>query len=102
MVKGMREKLSLTDEQADKVKAIIVKSQEHFMQVAQDTTLSMDEKRTRIIAAQKAGIDEIGTILTPEQSEKWKAELMKRQPAPSAPSPAAAPAPVVPPAEKKP
>jgi protein CpxP len=98
-LKAMKEKLNLTDEQSDKVKAVFEKFGEQLKALRTDTTTPQQEKRAKFGEVFKAMNEEALAILTPEQQTKWKEEMEKRRaerggaavapaPAPEAPKPA--------------
>ena len=71
-LKAMSEKLSLTDEQKDKLKAIFEKNQPKMKELRADTALSQEDKRSKMAEIRKAEMEEIRALLTPEQQEKMK------------------------------
>ncbi|MEA3207561.1 MAG: motif family protein [Chthoniobacter sp.] len=75
-VKMMKEKLGLSDEQAEKVKAVLEKNREKFAGLKD---LKPEERRAKMGEAMAAEREEIGAILTPEQKEKMKEEVAKRR-----------------------
>jgi len=101
-LKAMKEKLNLTDEQSDKVKAILEKSAENFKSLQADTTIARQEKMAKYREAAKAASEEVLAVLTPEQqkiykeeADKRRAEFEKRRAAAGAPG-ASTPAPATP------
>ena len=75
----MKEKLSLTAEQIEKIKPLLEKDREKIMALRQDASLSREEKGEKMREILKASMEAIKPILTPEQLEKWKAEMEKRR-----------------------
>ena len=71
-LKAMSEKLGLTEEQKEKLKAIFEKNQPKIKEVCTDTALSDEDKRAKMMELRKAEMEEIRTLLTPEQQEKMK------------------------------
>ena len=71
-LKAMSEKLSLTDEQKDKLKGIFEKNQPKMKELRADTALSQEDKRAKMMEIRKAEMEEIRALLTPEQQEKMK------------------------------
>ena len=65
--------LNLTDEQKQKLQAIVRERMEKLRELRQDTSLSQQEKLEKFKAGREALIAEIKKVLTPEQFEKWKA-----------------------------
>ena len=78
-VKALKESLKLTDEQAEKIKAIFAKGQEKRRALREDQNLSQEDRRAKMREIQTAQEEEIKPILTPEQQTKWKEELEKRR-----------------------
>ncbi|HPA20647.1 MAG TPA: Spy/CpxP family protein refolding chaperone [Verrucomicrobiae bacterium] len=79
-LKVMTEKLSLTAEQQEKVKAIYEKygpQMKEFMSKGRENLTEQD--RTKMRELMKSQNDEINAILTPEQQEKMK-EMHKKGP----------------------
>jgi Spy/CpxP family protein refolding chaperone len=74
----MKERLSLTDEQAAQVKAIMEKGQEESRTLREDKNLSKEDRREKMKEFRKAQVDEIDAVLTPEQRDKAK-EMRKEQ-----------------------
>jgi Spy/CpxP family protein refolding chaperone len=72
----MKETLSLTDEQTEKVKAILQKNR-GTMTGLKD--IKPEERRAKMREVFKAEMEEIAAILTPEQREKWKEDKKKRR-----------------------
>ncbi len=75
----MKEKLSLTAEQAEKIKPLLEKDREKIMALRQDASLSREEKGEKMREILKASMEAIKPILTPEQVGKWKSEMEKRR-----------------------
>jgi Spy/CpxP family protein refolding chaperone len=78
-VKAMKENLKLTDEQAEKVKAILTKNQEKQKALREDKALSQDDRRAKMREIYSGMEEELKPILTPEQQTKWKEEREKRR-----------------------
>jgi Spy/CpxP family protein refolding chaperone len=70
----MRE-LDLTKEQKSKLKEIMQSGKAAKEAIKNDTKLSDEEKKKQNRALQKAQMQKIQTILTPEQLEKFKASV---------------------------
>jgi LTXXQ motif family protein len=67
MLEMLKEKLSLTDAQVKQVKDIGRTEREQERDVRQDTSLSSEDRRAKLMAARKAEHDQIRAILTPDQ-----------------------------------
>ena len=80
-LKAMSEKLGLTDDQKEKVKAIFEKNQPKIKEVRADTALAQEEKRKKLMEIRKAEMEEIRALLTPEQQEKMKEMRAAAKPA---------------------
>lgn len=78
-VKALKESLSLTDEQTEKVKVVITKSREKMKAVTDDKSLSQEDRRAKMREIGQATQEELTPILTPEQQAKWKEEREKRR-----------------------
>ena len=78
-VEMMKEKLSLMPEQVEKIKPILEKDRAKLMALREDATLSREQKGEKMREILKSSMEEIRPILTPEQVEKWKAEMEKRR-----------------------
>ena len=75
----MKEKLGLTPEQIEKIKPILEKDREKLMALREDAALSREQKGEKMREILKSSMEAIKPILTPEQVEKWKAEMEKRK-----------------------
>ena len=73
----MKESLSLTDDQAAKILAILQKDQEKIKPLREDTSLSQEDRRAKMREIRTASQEEITKILTPDQQTKFKAEAEK-------------------------
>lgn len=71
-LKTMTEKLSLTPEQQEKVKAIYARNVDKLKELRGDKSLAEDAKRQKFMEMRKSEIEEISAILTPEQQVKMK------------------------------
>ena len=73
-LKTMTEKLSLTQEQQDKIKAIYEKNAAQFKElVAKGRDNLSDEDKAKLRDVMKAQQEQVNALLTPEQQEKFKA-----------------------------
>ena len=71
-LKEMGEKLSLTDEQKEKLQTIFAKNLPRMKELRADTALSQEDKRAKMMEIRKGEMEEIRALLTPEQQEKMK------------------------------
>jgi protein CpxP len=78
-VKAMKDALGITDDQAAKIKDIFEKSAEKSKALRDDTTLSTDDRRTKMREIMTGATEDVNKILTPEQQTKWKEEMEKRR-----------------------
>jgi Spy/CpxP family protein refolding chaperone len=74
----MKEHLKLTDEQAEKVKAIMEKGREEGRAIREDKSASDEDRRSKMKEFRKSQMEQIDAVLTPEQREKAK-EMRKDQ-----------------------
>jgi periplasmic protein CpxP/Spy len=65
--------LKLTPEQTARLQTIVRERAEKLRQLRQDTTLSPEEKRQKLMTARADLVSEVKKILTPEQFEIWRA-----------------------------
>lgn len=80
-LKHMTETLGLTEDQQAKVKAIQEKNAPAMKELmAKGRENLTDDDKTKMREFMKTQMEEIGAVLTPEQKEKWKAEMEKRRP----------------------
>ncbi len=77
-LKALAEKLSLTDEQKDKLKDIFAKNMDKLKAIREDSALSAEDKRAKLMEIRKGEMEELRAILTPEQQEKMKEMRAKR------------------------
>ena len=73
---SLKEKLGLSDEQTEKVKEILASQREQMKALKSDTTLTEEQRKEKAREIEKAALDAISAILTPEQKAKW--EEMKK------------------------
>jgi Spy/CpxP family protein refolding chaperone len=72
-LKMMTEKLDLTQDQQDKIKAIVEKNAPAMKELmAKGRDNLTEEDKTKLHEMMKSQMEEIGAVLTPEQKEKWK------------------------------
>lgn len=72
-MQDVAKELNLTDEQKEKLQAVIRGQMEKLRSLRQDTSLSAEDKREKVRAIREEIIAEVKNVLTPEQFEKWKA-----------------------------
>lgn len=77
-LKELTEKLSLTPEQQDKVKAVYAKNVETLKTMREDKSLSEEAKRQKFTEMRRTEVQEINGILTAEQQEKMKTLFRER------------------------
>jgi Spy/CpxP family protein refolding chaperone len=75
----MKEKLGLSAEQVEKLKALFARDFEKMKAIREDATLSDEQKREKARAIFGGSAGEMKAVLTPEQAEKWKAEMERRR-----------------------
>lgn len=68
--KALKEKLSLTDDQATKIEAIFTESGAKVKELRDNTALSADDRRTQSRDIMKSSQEQVKAILTPEQVTK--------------------------------
>lgn len=66
--------LNLTEEQTQKLQAIVRERMEKLRELRQDASLSREEKTAKAKAARDEITADVKKVLTPEQFEKWKAK----------------------------
>jgi Spy/CpxP family protein refolding chaperone len=77
----LTQKLNLTADQQTQVKAIDEDTGKQMMAVRNDTSLSQDDKRTKMMGIRKSSQDKIRAILTDDQKTKYdamQAEMKER------------------------
>jgi periplasmic protein CpxP/Spy len=67
----LTEQLKLTDAQKTEIKPILAAEANEIKAVAQDSSLSKEQKQTKISAIREASDTKINALLTPEQQAKW-------------------------------
>jgi Spy/CpxP family protein refolding chaperone len=67
------EKLNLTEEQKAAINPIMATEANDIKAVMQDTSLSKEQKQTKVAGIREASDKKINAILTPEQQAKWAA-----------------------------
>lgn len=69
MIEQLKEKLSLTDDQVTQLKQLSKDQRKQEQAIRQDTTLSDDDRRTKLQALRKAQHDQVRALLTPDQQK---------------------------------
>ena len=79
-LKRMTDELGLTQDQQDKIKAIMEKNSQQLKDLmAKGRENLTDEDKTKFRELLKSQMEEITAVLTPEQQEKYKAAIEKRR-----------------------
>ncbi len=78
-VTQLKEKLSLTDDQAAKIKGIFQSDEGKLKELRADTALSQEDRRAKIQEVRNRQRELVAAVLTPEQQTKWKEEADKRR-----------------------
>lgn len=68
----LSEKLNLTDDQKAKLKPILQDQMQQMKAVREDSSLSEDQRRTKMKSIHESLHDQINAVLTPEQQAKFK------------------------------
>ena len=92
-VAQMTQRYGLSEDQAKKVTTILQEETKKSEEVFNDTTLSMQQRFTRLQSLKKEEISRVSDVLTPEQKQKYEADV---RPTPPAQSPASGAAPGLP------
>jgi len=72
-LKMMTEKLGLSQDQQDKIKAIFAQNAPAMKELmAKGRDNLTEEDKTKLREMMKTQMEEIGAVLTPDQKEKWK------------------------------
>jgi Spy/CpxP family protein refolding chaperone len=79
-LKRMTEELNLTQDQQDKIKAIMAKGADQMKDLmAKGRENLTDDDKAKVREFMKSQMEEIAAVLTPEQKEKYKAAMEKRR-----------------------
>jgi protein CpxP len=78
-VKALKESLTLTDEQATKIKEVFTKNQEKQKALREDTSLSQEDRRAKMREIFQGTEEQLKPILTAEQMAKYKEQREKRR-----------------------
>jgi periplasmic protein CpxP/Spy len=68
----LSEKLNLTDDQKAKLRPILQDQMQQMKAVREDSSLSQEEKRSKMKSIHESLHDQINAVLTPEQQAKFK------------------------------
>ena len=77
--KNLQERLQLTEDQTEKLKALQLQDQAEMTNIQQDTSLTEANKKFRLEELKKDRRRELESILTPDQQRKYK-EMRNRKP----------------------
>lgn len=69
---GLSSKLNLTDDQKAKIQPLMADQQKQVQAIKQDTTLTPEQKQSKIQEVRKATRQQLTSILTPEQQQQMK------------------------------
>jgi Spy/CpxP family protein refolding chaperone len=75
----MKTELGLSDAQVQKIKPLIEANMEKMKAAHDDSSLSEEQKRERMMELKKAGAEAVAAELTPEQKAKFEEEMKKRR-----------------------
>lgn len=79
----MVQRLGLSDDQKSQVEPVLTQEYQKIRAVFQNTSLSRDEKIAQIRDIRKSTSEQMKSILTPDQYDKWSSSQMRRRrPAP--------------------
>jgi len=74
----LSEKLTLTDDQKAKIKPVLEDQLQQMKTVHEDSSLSEEQKRTKMKSIHESMHEQINAVLTPEQQAKFK-QMMQEQ-----------------------
>ncbi|NJO84233.1 MAG: hypothetical protein HC828_16575 [Blastochloris sp.] len=77
-IEQMKTDLGLSDEQVTKIKAIMEEEKGSFKALRDDTTLSKEDKKAKMMELRKSQGDKIKAVLTPEQQVKFEEKMKER------------------------
>lgn len=75
----MKTELGLSDAQVQKIKPLIEANMEKMKAAHDDSSLSEEQKREKMMELKKAGAEAVAAELTPEQKAKFEEEMKKRR-----------------------
>jgi protein CpxP len=78
MLQRMSESLNLTDDQKSKIKPILQDSEKQMKELRDNTSVSDDDRRTKMMEIRKSSNEKINPVLTPDQQKKWAEERERR------------------------
>ena len=88
-VAQMTQRYGLSEDQATKVTTILQEETKTTEEVFNDTTLTMQQRFTRVQSQKEEEISRVSSVLTPEQKQKYEADVRPTSPAQSPASGAA-------------
>ena len=80
-VAQMTQRYGLSEDQATKVTTILQEETKKSEEVFNDTTLTMQQRFTRLQSLKKEEISRVSDVLTPEQKQKYEADVRSMLPA---------------------
>ncbi|MEI6279897.1 MAG: hypothetical protein WCQ16_11045 [Verrucomicrobiae bacterium] len=75
----MKTDLALTDDQAQKISAIMDQRAAFMRTVVSDQSLSREQRMAKFQEARQAFVKQVEPLLTTEQKAKWEEQLKKRE-----------------------
>jgi len=72
MIQRLTTQLNLTDDQQTKIKPILESQMQQISAVRQDTTLTPEDRRTKMMAIRQATTTQMQGILTPDQFTQYQ------------------------------
>jgi serpin B len=79
MINLMKQTLNLTDEQVKKLQPLLKKQRDELADLRRETSLTRQERVTKINEMRQANDAQLKSILTPEQTEKWQNTRLEQQ-----------------------
>lgn len=79
-IEMLTEQLSLSKEQAEKLKPVLESQRAKMEALRADESLSQEDRRTRMRSIREEGDAAIAAVLTPEQKKKWEETRANRGP----------------------
>jgi periplasmic protein CpxP/Spy len=76
----LTKQLTLTSDQQSKVLDILKSEQSQMEKLRSDSSLSQDDRRSKMMEIHKASDDQIRALLDPDQQKKWDALQSERGP----------------------
>ena len=75
----MKTELGLSDAQVQKIKPLLEANMEKMKAAHDDSSLSEEQKREKMMELRKTGAEAVAAELTPEQKAKFEEEMKKRR-----------------------